>query len=124
MVPQERLARLLDKQVIEIAPLAFMRGRTLDRAYVLLDEGQNTTRAQMKMFLTRLGSRGRMVITGDVTQIDLPTRQGSGMVEALRVLQDVKGVGFGRLTSADVVRHPLVADIIEAYDEASQRGER
>ena len=97
MVPRERLARLLDKQVIEIAPLAFMRGRTLDKAYVVLDEGQNTTRAQMKMFLTRLGSQGRMVITGDVTQIDLPTRQASGMVEALRVLQDVKGIGFGRL---------------------------
>ncbi|MFT4625840.1 MAG: phosphate starvation-inducible PhoH-like protein [Myxococcota bacterium] len=119
MIPQDRMVRLFEKRVIEVAPLAFMRGRTLDRAYVVLDEAQNTTREQMKMFLTRMGNGSRMVITGDVTQIDLPRRSNSGMIEALRVLSDIERIGVVHLSSRDVVRHPLVAEIIEAYAHAS-----
>ena len=118
MLPPERVARMFEKQVIEVAPLAFMRGRTLSHAYVLLDEAQNTTREQMKMFLTRLGEGARMVITGDTTQIDLPRKGSSGMVHALNVLQGVPRVGVARLGSADVVRHPMVAKIVEAYARA------
>ncbi len=124
MIPQDRVVRLLEKRVIEVAPLAFMRGRTLDRAYVVLDEAQNTTREQMKMFLTRMGNGSRMVITGDVTQIDLPRRSDSGMVEALRVLASVERIGVVHLTSRDVVRHPLVAEIIDAYAGAAAEAER
>src|SRR5690606_32183958 len=107
MLPAERVARMMEKRVVEVAPLAFMRGRTLAHAYVLLDEAQNTTVEQMKMFLTRLGEGSRMVITGDVTQIDLPRRQPSGLVRALEVLRGVPGIGVTRLGAADVVRHPL-----------------
>jgi len=122
MIPAERAQRMLERGVVEVAPLAFMRGRTLGGAYVILDEGQNTTREQMKMFLTRLGEGSRMVITGDITQIDLPRRSDSGMVHALKVLGDVPDVGVARLTSRDVVRHPLVAEIIDAYDaEGAER---
>jgi phosphate starvation-inducible PhoH-like protein len=117
MLPADRVARLLERRTIEVAPLAFMRGRTLKSAVVVLDEAQNTTKEQMRMFLTRLGPDSKMVITGDVTQIDLPNRVGSGMVQALRVLSDVGGIGVVKLTSLDVVRHPLVASIIEAYAE-------
>ena len=117
MLPRDRLARMMERGIIEVAPLAFMRGRTLDNAYVLLDEAQNTTSEQMKMFLTRLGERGRMVITGDVTQIDLPARQRSGMVEALRVLSHVDRIGVVHLSADDIVRHPLVADIVNAYED-------
>ena len=120
MVPAERAQRMLERGVIEVAPLAFMRGRTLAGAYVVLDEGQNTTREQMKMFLTRLGEGSRMVVTGDITQIDLPRRRDSGMVHALEVLSDVGRVGVSRLTASDVVRHPLVAEIINAYDSAQK----
>ncbi len=120
MVPAERAQRMLERGVIEVAPLAFMRGRTLAGAYVVLDEGQNTTREQMKMFLTRLGEGSRMVVTGDITQIDLPRRRDSGMVHALEVLAGVSHVGVSRLTSSDVVRHPLVAEIIEAYEVAQK----
>jgi phosphate starvation-inducible PhoH-like protein len=123
MIPAERVQRMLERGTIEVAPLAFMRGRTLADAYVLLDEGQNTTREQMKMFLTRLGEGSKMVITGDVTQIDLPRRSDSGMVHALEVLSSVGRVGVATLTAGDVVRHPLVAEIIEAYAEEGDEGQ-
>jgi phosphate starvation-inducible PhoH-like protein len=116
MLPQDRMAKMLEKSVIEVAPLAFMRGRTLNHAFVVLDEAQNTTREQMKMFLTRLGEGSRMVITGDTTQIDLPRKRDSGLVNALDVLSRVPAVGVCRLSAEDVVRHPLVASIVEAYD--------
>ncbi len=112
----EHTGRMIDRGTIEIAPLAYMRGRTLDDAYVILDEAQNTTNAQMKMFLTRLGFGSKMVITGDKTQIDLPKGVQSGLVEAEKRLQDVKGVGMVHLEQSDVVRHPLVAKIIQAYE--------
>ncbi|MBT2685597.1 PhoH family protein [Bacillus sp. ISL-37] len=111
----EHTLRLIERGTIEIAPLAYMRGRTLDDAFVILDEAQNTTQAQMKMFLTRLGFGSKMIITGDTSQIDLPKGAKSGLVEAERVLKDVSGVSFVHLEQADVVRHPLVGRIIEAY---------
>ncbi|MGG0716445.1 PhoH family protein [Robertmurraya massiliosenegalensis] len=112
----EHTGRMIDRGTIEIAPLAYMRGRTLDDAFVILDEAQNTTKAQMKMFLTRLGFGSKMVITGDQTQIDLPKGVQSGLIEAERRLKDVKGIGIVHLEQSDVVRHPLVAKIIQAYD--------
>ncbi|MDO5622666.1 MAG: PhoH family protein [Paracoccus sp. (in: a-proteobacteria)] len=115
-LPGKQLQKLMEEKRIEIAPLAFMRGRTLANAFVVLDEAQNATTMQMKMFLTRLGEGSRMVITGDRTQIDLPRGIGSGLVEAERVLKDVPGIGFSYFTAVDVVRHPLVAKIIQAYD--------
>lgn len=118
--PARQLQKMMEEKQIEIAPLAFMRGRTLSNAFVVLDEAQNATTMQMKMFLTRLGEGGRMAVTGDVTQIDLPRGVPSGLVEASKVLQGVDGVGFVRFTSADVVRHPLVARIINAYEAAAQ----
>ncbi|ESU30566.1 phosphate starvation protein PhoH [Bacillus sp. 17376] len=111
----EHTLRLIERGTIEIAPLAYMRGRTLDDAFVILDEAQNTTHAQMKMFLTRLGFGSKMIITGDTSQIDLPKGAKSGLVEAERVIKDVSGVSFVHLEQADVVRHPLVGRIIEAY---------
>ena len=115
-LPARQVAKLIEEKRIEIAPLAFMRGRTLADAFVVLDEAQNATAMQMKMFLTRLGEGSRMAVTGDPTQIDLPRGVASGLVEAQRILKDVKGVGFSFFSSADVVRHPLVARIIRAYD--------
>jgi phosphate starvation-inducible PhoH-like protein len=115
-LPAKQVQKLLEEKRIEIAPLAFMRGRTLANAFVVLDEAQNATTMQMKMFLTRLGEGSRMVITGDRTQIDLPRGVPSGLQEAERILQGVKGVSFNYFTSRDVVRHPLVARIIEAYE--------
>jgi phosphate starvation-inducible PhoH-like protein len=115
----DRVAKAFEKGLIEIAPLAFMRGRTLNHAFVILDEAQNTTREQMKMFLTRIGFGSRCVVNGDVSQIDLPSGVPSGLVDAEAVLRDVKGLAFTRFTSADVVRHPLVARIVEAYERAS-----
>ena len=112
----DKAARLLERQTIELAPLAYMRGRTLNHSFIILDEAQNTTPEQMKMFLTRIGFGTRAVITGDVTQIDLARGQKSGLIEAERVLKDVRGIAFVRFTSADVVRHPLVQKIIDAYD--------
>jgi len=112
----DKTARLLERQTIELAPLAYMRGRTLNHSFIILDEAQNTTPEQMKMFLTRIGFGTRAVITGDVTQIDLGRGQKSGLIEAERVLRDVRGISFVRFTSADVVRHPLVQKIIDAYD--------
>jgi len=117
MVPQERLDSFIEKGVIQIAPLAFMRGRTLDNAFVILDEAQNTTHAQMKMFLTRMGKSAKFMITGDPGQIDLPRRTVSGLKEALLVLKEVKGVGVIYLDDKDVIRHKLVKKIISAYKE-------
>jgi phosphate starvation-inducible PhoH-like protein len=116
MLPGDQVTRNLESGDIEVAPLAFMRGRTLSNAFVILDEAQNTTPVQMKMFLTRLGERSRMVVTGDLSQIDLPSGMKSGLADALDVLKNVKGVGRVNFTSADVVRHDLVARIVEAYD--------
>jgi phosphate starvation-inducible PhoH-like protein len=113
----ERVQKAFERQQIEIAPLAFMRGRTLNHSFVILDEAQNTTPEQMKMFLTRIGFGSKAVVTGDVSQVDLPRTQLSGLVDAERVLRRVKGIAITRLTSADVVRHPLVARIVDAYDK-------
>jgi phosphate starvation-inducible PhoH-like protein len=118
MLPGKQLQREMELGNVEVAPLAFMRGRTLANAFVVLDEAQNTTEMQMKMFLTRLGEGSRMAITGDPTQIDLPKGTRSGLVEAMRVLDGVEGIAFCRFGSADIVRHPLVARIVEAYDRA------
>jgi phosphate starvation-inducible PhoH-like protein len=115
MLGFERVGRLMEKGVIELAPLAYMRGRTLNESFVILDEAQNTTTEQMKMFLTRIGFHTRAVITGDITQIDLPRNQKSGLREAIEVLKDVRGISFVHFTSQDVVRHPLVQRIVEAY---------
>jgi phosphate starvation-inducible PhoH-like protein len=114
----ERVAKAFERNALEIAPLAFMRGRTLNNAFVILDEAQNTTPEQMKMFLTRIGFGSKCVVTGDVSQIDLPKGNLSGLVEAERILRRVKGIAHTRFTSADVVRHPLVARIVDAYDAA------
>ena len=114
----EAVHKAFERQQLEIAPLAFMRGRTLNHAFVILDEAQNTTPEQMKMFLTRIGFGTKTVITGDVSQIDLPKTQLSGLVDAERILRRVQGIGITRLTSADIVRHPLVARIVDAYDAA------
>jgi phosphate starvation-inducible PhoH-like protein len=122
MIPAKQLAKLMEEGKIEVAPLAFMRGRTLANAYVVLDEAQNCTEMQMKMFLTRMGEGSRMAITGDPSQIDLPRGTGSGLLEALRVLEHVEEIGFVRFSSADVVRHPLVARIVEAYDAEGTPG--
>lgn len=118
-LPGKQLAKLMEEKRIEIAPLAFMRGRTLANAFVVLDEAQNATTMQMKMFLTRLGQGSRMVITGDRSQVDLPRGVASGLSEAERILKDVKGISFNYFTAKDVVRHPMVARIIEAYDADS-----
>jgi len=116
MLDPEEVVRLTEKGVIEIAPLAYMRGRTLNHAFVILDEAQNTTPEQMMMFLTRLGEDSRMVVTGDVTQIDLPRSKVSGLLEVQHILKDVPGIVFHTFTAGDVVRHPLVQRIVEAYD--------
>lgn len=116
MLGFERVATLIDRNVIEVAPLAFMRGRTLNDAFVILDEAQNTTREQMKMFLTRIGFGSTAVVTGDITQIDLPRKASSGLKNALNILADVKGVSFIWFAAGDVVRHPMVQRIVEAYD--------
>ncbi|MCB9681588.1 MAG: PhoH family protein [Alphaproteobacteria bacterium] len=121
MIERDELAHLFDNGTIEVAPLAFMRGRTLNDCYVVLDEAQNATVEQMRMFLTRLGDRGRMVITGDTSQTDLPHRQTSGLAHAVRILSGVPAVGVAQMTSEDVVRHPLVAAIIEAYEHDDRR---
>jgi phosphate starvation-inducible PhoH-like protein len=113
----DKVAKLFEKQNIEIAPLAYMRGRTLNHAFIILDEAQNTTPEQMKMFLTRIGIGARAVVTGDVTQVDLPRGQKSGLVEARRILKDVRGLAFTDFDASDVVRHPLVARIVDAYEK-------
>ena len=116
----DKTAKLLERGTIELAPLAYMRGRTLNHAFVILDEAQNTTPEQMKMFLTRLGFGAKAVVTGDVTQIDLQRGQKSGLIEARRILADVRGIAFSDFTAADVVRHPLVARIIDAYEKDAE----
>ena len=119
MIPFEKLKFYLEREIIEIAPLAYMRGRTLNNAFILLDEAQNTTPMQMKMFLTRMGPESKMIVTGDTTQIDLPANQRSGLKEAARILSNVVGIGFVQLSEKDVVRHKLVRDIIEAYNRVT-----
>lgn len=119
MIPGEKLRTFIENGVIEVAPLAFMRGRTLDHAYVILDEAQNATESQLKMFLTRMGPSAKMIVTGDTSQIDLPRNQPSGLVQATRLLRDIDGIGFVQLDASDVVRHRLVRDIIHAYDRAN-----
>ncbi len=114
----ERVPQLIEKGIIEIAPLAYMRGRTLNRSFIIVDEAQNTTPAQMKMLLTRLGSHSKMVVTGDISQTDLPPHQTSGLIIARNILRHVEGIGFVEFTRSDVVRHPLVQKIIAAYDRA------
>ena len=116
----DRTQKMFEKQVIEIAPLAYMRGRTLNHSFIILDEAQNTTPEQMKMFLTRIGFGSKAVVTGDVTQIDLQRHQRSGLVDACQVLRHVRGIAFNQFTSVDVVRHPLVGRIVDAYEEATQ----
>lgn len=116
MIPQQKLKEYMEAQTIQIAPLAFMRGRTLNDAVIILDEAQNTTRHQMKMFLTRLGMNGKMIITGDTTQIDLPRTVQSGLLQALRILKGVKGIGIIEYEKKDIVRHPLVQRIVDAYE--------
>ncbi len=121
MLGFEKVGRLIERQIIEVAPLAYMRGRTLNQAFVILDEAQNTTVEQMKMFLTRIGFGSRAVVNGDVTQIDLPSRQRSGLRDALEVLKDVDGISFTFFSARDVVRHALVQRIVTAYERADQR---
>jgi phosphate starvation-inducible PhoH-like protein len=121
MLGREKVAEYIERGIVEIAPLAFMRGRTLNNAFVILDEAQNTSHEQMKMFLTRLGFDSRAVITGDITQIDLPVGKQSGLVEASRILKKIKGIGFAGFTDVDVVRHPLVQEIIRAYAKKEKK---
>lgn len=117
MIPSEKLKGYIEKRVIEIVPLAYMRGRTLNNAFVILDEAQNATDVQMKMFLTRLGANSKAIITGDITQIDLPVKSKSGLIQAKDILSGITGVGFAYFDKEDVVRHKLVKDIIDAYDK-------
>jgi phosphate starvation-inducible protein PhoH and related proteins len=123
MIPYEKLQYYMEREIIEIAPLAYMRGRTLHNAFILLDEAQNTTPMQMKMFLTRMGPDSKMIVTGDTTQVDLPRKQTSGLNEAIRILKGVKGIGMIELSEKDVIRHRLVRDIIDAYakEDSSNR---
>jgi phosphate starvation-inducible PhoH-like protein len=122
MMPMERVQRLIEQEVIEVAPLAFMRGRTLSDSYIILDEAQNTTSTQMRMFLTRLGWNSKAIVTGDITQIDLAAAQTSGLIEAVERLEGVTGISIVHLTDADVVRPPLVSRIIRAYENRQAPG--
>ena len=120
MIPQQKLLSYWEDNTIEIAPLAFMRGRTLDHAFVILDEAQNATQSQLKMFLTRMGRNAKFVVTGDITQIDLPRNQKSGLVQATQILKDIDGISVIELDNSDVIRHRLVTKIIRAYDKSSE----
>lgn len=124
MIPAQKLREMMEQGIIQIAPLAFMRGRTLNDAVVILDEAQNTTGAQLKMFLTRMGINTKMIITGDITQIDLPHSTRSGLIEALNILQNVPGIGFVHLGKKDIVRHKLVTRIVEAYEKKDKEKEK
>jgi phosphate starvation-inducible PhoH-like protein len=124
MLGLETVSQLIDKNVIELAPLAYMRGRSLNDSFIILDEGQNTTVEQMKMFLTRIGFNSKAVITGDITQIDLNNRRDSGLIHTMEVLKDVKGISFTQFQSSDVVRHPLVQSIVEAYDRYNNKNNK
>ncbi|WP_312751166.1 PhoH family protein [Epilithonimonas hominis] len=121
MIPHEKLEGFIEKKVIEVAPLAFMRGRTLDEAFVILDEAQNTTHSQMKMFLTRMGMNAKFIITGDPSQVDLPPKQQSGLKESMQILKNIDEIGFVHLTEEDVVRHPIVKKIIVAYNNSEKK---
>ncbi|WP_333851581.1 PhoH family protein [Epilithonimonas sp.] len=121
MIPHEKLEGFMEKRIIEVAPLAFMRGRTLDEAFVILDEAQNTTHSQMKMFLTRMGMNAKFIITGDPSQVDLPKNQQSGLKESMTILKDVEEIGFVHLSEEDVVRHPVVKKIIMAYNNVERK---
>lgn len=121
MIPHEKLEGFIEKKVIEVAPLAFMRGRTLDEAFVILDEAQNTTHSQMKMFLTRMGMNAKFIITGDPSQVDLPPKQQSGLKESMQILKNIDEIGFVHLTEEDVVRHPVVKKIIVAYNNSEKK---
>jgi phosphate starvation-inducible PhoH-like protein len=123
MLGFEKVHKLVERNVIEVAPLAYMRGRTLNDAFIILDEAQNTTPEQMKMFLTRIGFGSTAVITGDVTQVDLPRNQQSGLRQAIEVLAEVEGISFTFFNARDVVRHPLVQRVVEAYDRRSDGGD-
>ncbi len=120
MFGSDRFGQYMEKGIIEVAPLAYMRGRTLDEAFIILDEAQNTTSEQIKMFLTRLGNDSRMVITGDITQIDLPDAKKSGLVEAVKILKGIDDISIHKFTEKDVVRHRLVQDIIKAYEKFNE----
>ena len=122
MIPPAKLQKFLEEGTVQIAPLAYMRGRTLDNAFVILDEAQNTTLAQIKMFLTRMGRNARFIVTGDVTQIDLPRRSDSGLVRAMEILRRVEGIGIVEFDKRDIVRHPLVKHIVEAFDRHAGAG--
>jgi phosphate starvation-inducible PhoH-like protein len=124
MMDTEKATRLVERGTIEVAPIAFMRGRTLNDAFVILDEAQNTTSEQMKMFLTRLGFGSKAVVTGDITQIDLPNPKASGLIEALRIVKDIEGIGFVYFDERDVVRHKLVQAIVKAYDSFGGSNQR
>ena len=124
MLGREKVLELIERGIVEIAPLAFMRGRTLNNAFVILDEAQNTSHEQMKMFLTRIGFSSKAVITGDITQVDLPAGKRSGLVEAARILKSIKGLAFCTFTDVDVLRHPLVQQIIRAYEKKEQKARR
>jgi phosphate starvation-inducible PhoH-like protein len=121
MMDTEKATRLLERGTIEVAPLAFMRGRTLNDAFVILDEAQNTTSEQMKMFLTRLGFGSKAVVTGDITQIDLPNPRASGLVEAVKIVKQIEGIGIVYFDEKDVVRHKLVQQIVKAYESFSEK---
>lgn len=121
MIPAAKLKEYMELNIIQIAPLAFMRGRTLNDAVVILDEAQNTTTQQIKMFLTRMGMNTKMIITGDMTQIDLPSSQTSGLVQAMKILKGVKGISFIELNKKDIVRHKLVTRIVEAYEKFEEK---
>ncbi|MDX1627800.1 MAG: PhoH family protein [Fulvivirga sp.] len=123
MVPGEKLRYYMENNVIEIAPLAYMRGRTLNNAFILLDEAQNTTPSQIKMFLTRMGPNSKVIVTGDTSQIDLPKKQKSGLIESIKILKKVEGIGFIELTGKDVIRHKIVKDIISAYEDHEKDNE-
>ena len=121
MMDVSRVSDMLHQGIIEVAPLAFMRGRTLNDSFIILDEAQNTTYEQMKMFLTRLGFNSKAVVTGDITQVDLPSNQQSGLIAASRILKKTKGISFTSFTDTDVVRHPLVQKIIKAYENSEKK---
>ena len=124
MLGMETYTKLMEKGVIEVAPLAYMRGRTLSNAFIILDEAQNTTKEQMKMFLTRMGEGSKTVVTGDVTQIDLPEGKKSGLIHAVSILKNIEGIQICRLTDKDVVRHPMVMRIIRAYETDAEKARR
>ena len=121
MIPAEKLNYFMENRIIEIAPLAYMRGRTLDNAFIILDEAQNTSSMQIKMFLTRLGPNAKCILTGDLSQIDLPMNVRSGMRKAIEILKDIEGIAVVHLTAEDVVRHRLVKDVIRAYEKDSEK---